>query len=886
MATKNPSPKTVVVTGDVTLDWNIAHRGIPTNDSPQTWHPNQWAKAYWERGGASLLADLTQAVLQASPDHDSNLIKVHSINTPHDQVVPSDERFHHSYALWSQVQSPTGKVWRVQRYLGLDPGSLQSSPSTETQIPNIDGDTPDADLIILDDANLGFRDQPDLWPKALTTAGKNPWIVVKMASPIAQGPLWDHLHKNHADRLMVILTANDLRLTDVQISQGLSWERTAQDVAWELVHNPRVNSLARCAYVVLSFGTEGAVLLSRPSSVKENQPPLASRCQLYFDPEAIEGTWIQNHPGGMIGYTSCLTIGLVNQLLLSKDHPNIPQGIQVGFSALRKLHLEGYQGDPVPGEITAVQFPIQNIAQELSSSSEPFAVVDIQDPVRSLAEADPTKPTKFWTILHDLHHHDLNLVAEQTVLEGIETALPDVPLGKFGFLVTVDRQEIESFRAICTLVDEYLQQDRPKRPLSIGVFGAPGSGKSFGITQVANSLAPGKIKKLEFNLSQMNTIDELPDALHQVRDINLEGKIPLVFWDEFDTSLGNKALGWLRYFLSPMQDGAFREGQLTHPLGRAIFVFAGGTSHTMEGFGAGLNPEEARAAKVPDFVSRLKGYVNVLGPNPQQGEDDPYYIIRRAILLRSLLLRNQPALFQNNKLNIDQGVLRAFLQIGRFKHGVRSMETILTMSQLIGKIRFSRSCLPSESQLDLHVNGQEFLALVQQVSLEGELLERLARFHHQIFCDQMKEKGYQHGQVTDEEQKTHSALLPWDDLPDEEKEQNKSAVRDIPQKLDRIGYVMIPARSNEPAEFPRGEEDLERLSKMEHERWMNVKLKAGWVFAPETNKPEKRHSALVPWEDLPEAEKDKDRELVRAIPKLLTEIGYTVVDLNDKGMDS
>jgi hypothetical protein len=46
----------------------------------------------------------------------------------------------------------------------------------------------------------------------------------------------------------------------------------------------------------------------------------------------------------------------------------------------------------------------------------------------------------------------------------------------------------------------------------------------------------------------------------------------------------DKPLGWLRYFLAPIQDGTFQEGQITHPLGRAIFVFARGTSITMEAF--------------------------------------------------------------------------------------------------------------------------------------------------------------------------------------------------------------------------------------------------------------------------------------------------------------
>lgn len=886
MTSKSTSPRIIQISGDITIDWNIAHKGQTGEGSQQTWNPNDWTKVFWQRGGAALLADLIHAVAQISADKATQKYEIINASPSPDLIIPSDPAFNHSYSLWSQYKSPAGKAWRVETFLGLDLNSGKGLQTEENPSSKIKDEPPEADLIILDDANLGFRDQPDLWPKALTSGGKSPWIVVKMASPIAQGPLWEHLLKNHTDRLVVILTANDLRLTEVQISQGLSWERTAQDVAWELVHNPRVNSLARSAFVVISFGTEGAVLLSRPGKNGENQPSLATQCRLFFDPEVIEGTWVQDYPGGMIGYTSCLTAGLVHQLMISEDHPDIPQGIQTGFSALRQLHLNGYEGEPIPGENFAVRFPIQNIAQELAGTSELLADVKVQDPVRYLAQADQTQPPKFWTILHDRHQHDLDLVAVKTVLEGIETSLPDVPFGKFGYLVTVDRQEIESFRAICTLVDEYLKQDRPKRPLSIGVFGAPGSGKSFGITQVANSLAPGKIEKLEFNLSQMISSRELPDALHQVRDIVLEGKIPLVFWDEFDSPLGDKALGWLRYFLAPMQDGAFREGQITHPIGRSIFVFAGGTSHTMAGFGQGLSDEEARSAKVPDFASRLKGYVNVLGPNPQGGEDDPHTIIRRAILLRSIILRNQPELFQNKKLNIDPGVLNAFLHISKYKHGVRSIETILTMSQLASKTRFARSCLPSENQLDLHVNGQEFLALVQQVELEGELLENLASIYHQIFYHQMEELGYKYGLVTNDAKKTHSALLPWEELPEDEKEQNRSAVRDIPLKLGSIGYVMIPARSNEPAEFPKGEEDLELLSMMEHERWMNDKLKAGWVFAPETNKAEKQHSALVPWEELPEEEKDKDRDLVRAIPRLLTEIGYTVADLNDENQES
>ena len=44
--------------------------------------------------------------------------------------------------------------------------------------------------------------------------------------------------------------------------------------------------------------------------------------------------------------------------------------------------------------------------------------------------------------------------------------------------------------------------------------------------------------------------------------------------------------------------------------------------------------------KGPDFVSRLRGYVNIMGPNPPS--DDVFAcIVRRAMLLRSLIERTR-----------------------------------------------------------------------------------------------------------------------------------------------------------------------------------------------------------------------------------------------------
>jgi hypothetical protein len=181
--------------------------------------------------------------------------------------------------------------------------------------------------------------------------------------------------------------------------------------------------------------------------------------------------------------------------------------------------------------------------------------------------------------------------------------------------------------------------------------------------------------------------------------------------------------------------------------------------------------------------------------------------------------------------------------------------------------------------------------------LNGELLERMAEAAHDIFCEDLRSKGYSLGTSNDDEQKIHSSLRPYADLPESEKEQNRSNVRDIANKLGLAGYVMMPARSNEPPfNFPGP--DLEQLAELEHDRWMRLKLESGWRYAPTTDKNDKLHNALMPWRKLPaaertrvyaaydgavgdgplpELEKEKDRTLVRGIPRILSRAGYTVV---------
>jgi hypothetical protein len=310
-------------------------------------------------------------------------------------------------------------------------------------------------------------------------------------------------------------------------------------------------------------------------------------------------------------------------------------------------------------------------------------------------------------------------IAENIVLLGIHKALGKklggdagaderFPTASFGNLVTVDRKEIESYRSIQNLMQEYMGKAQAARPLSIAVFGPPGSGKSFGVMEIAASIDKARYYALECNLSQFVSRDDLVNAFITARDHAVAGKVPMIFFDEFDGSLDGEPLGWLKYFLSVMQDGKYRFRDQELRLGQTILVFAGGTSQSYQGFArVGATRDELaqfERAKGPDFVSRLRGYVDIIGPNPRPDTPDDVYVIRRAIVLHALLKKHHPRLVENrDEAAIDRNVLRALLKVHGYRHGMRSMEAVLEMSTLARSEKFDKAALPPKEQLAMHL---------------------------------------------------------------------------------------------------------------------------------------------------------------------------------------
>ena len=264
-------------------------------------------------------------------------------------------------------------------------------------------------------------------------------------------------------------------------------------------------------------------------------------------------------------------------------------------------------------------------------------------------------------------------------------------------------------------MSKYIGDKQWKTPLSLAVFGPPGTGKSFTIKQILTSVDPRVAEKpLEYNVAQFTEVRDLAQAFHRAQDRALEDEVPLLVFDEFDTDHEGQWLGWLKYFLAPMQDGQFKFGESMYHIGRAIFLFAGGTTETFaEFYDKHKELKEFKDAKGPDFVSRLRGHLNIM-PINSDGEVNQVLMFRRAVLLRSLLETHCKKCIDESTegARIDKEVVRAFLHVRSFKHGIRSMEAIIQMAKLSPRQRLQKSSIAPAHQLGMHVDAGEFLGWV------------------------------------------------------------------------------------------------------------------------------------------------------------------------------
>ena len=69
---------------------------------------------------------------------------------------------------------------------------------------------------------------------------------------------------------------------------------------------------------------------------------------------------------------------------------------------------------------------------------------------------------------------------------------------------------------------------------------------------------------------------------------------------------------------------------------------------------------------------------------------------------------------------------------------------------------------------------------------------------------------------------------------------------------------------------------VEQMAKNVHEVWAQTRIDQGWQYGAERNDAKKHHPCLVPYEELPESEKEYDRNTSIETLKLILKLGFKI----------
>lgn len=89
-------------------------------------------------------------------------------------------------------------------------------------------------------------------------------------------------------------------------------------------------------------------------------------------------------------------------------------------------------------------------------------------------------------------------------------------------------------------------------------------------------------------------------------------------------------------------------------------------------------------------------------------------------------------------------------------------------------------------------------------------------------------------------------------------------------------YTPAPADTSAVALPQTLTELTEQMARNVHEVWAAGRMAEGWTYGPERKDAERKHPCLVPYEELPDSEREYDRKTAVETLKLILSLGYRI----------
>jgi ADP-ribose pyrophosphatase YjhB (NUDIX family) len=213
-------------------------------------------------------------------------------------------------------------------------------------------------------------------------------------------------------------------------------------------------------------------------------------------------------------------------------------------------------------------------------------------------------------------------------------------------------------------------------------------------------------------------------------------------------------------------------------------------------------------------------------------------------------------------------ILEGCLESGQVRLGGGYDEYMWVKRDELPKIELSEDCDISKMTVRLPADAITMKAFIESASpkLALAIRETIARATHEEYRRMQATNAYSH----------EPSMAAWDNLADDLKESNRQQADHIIEKLHQIGYTVHKVTGRDIALIAFSKKETEIMAEMEHARWNVERLLDGWKFGSKKDILKKTTPYLVGWSELPEDVKERDRWMVRSIPKLLARVGLEV----------
>ena len=145
--------------------------------------------------------------------------------------------------------------------------------------------------------------------------------------------------------------------------------------------------------------------------------------------------------------------------------------------------------------------------------------------------------------------------------------------------------------------------------------------------------------------------------------------------------------------------------------------------------------------------------------------------------------------------------------------------------------------------------------------------ERLARAIHDVYLRMQSPNG--------DTGTANASAVGWDELPEQLKESNRRQAEHARVKLGALGYAYARAGGTGAVPLELSEDEVERLARMEHDRFVAERRFEGWTEGPR-DPLAKRSPYLIEWERLPTEIREIDVQFVRALPDAVRAAGLDI----------